>query len=125
MPSCAQHIGKVRSNLSFVQSLLGSQPGFFDWAITGYFYSAVHLAEAYFDRFSGKHYGNHPARKKAIVNDQNISGLFAPYRQLETYSRVARYGIKQFDLKYIRERVEPQFQKFRKGIEPLHSDLRI
>lgn len=125
MPSCAQHMDKVRSNLGFVALLLKTGVRFLDWVITAYFYSAVHLAEAYFDRFAGKHYGNHPNRRAAIALDKNISHLYGSYRQLETYSRVSRYGIKQFDMKYVNRRVKPQFQKFSSGIETLHQDLHI
>jgi len=124
MPSYSQHLAKVRSNLGFVEFLLKSRAGFLDWAITGYFYSAVHLVEAYFDKLFGKHYGSHPDRRRAIACDANLSALYSCYRQLETYSRVARYGIKHFDDKYINARVMPQFRKFRAAVEALHPDLR-
>lgn len=111
--------------MKFVDFLLKSAVGFLDWIITGYFYSAVHLVEAYFDRILGRHYGNHPDRRAAIATDRRISSLYSSYRQLETYSRVARYGIKRFDLNYINDRVAPQFAKFRHGIEVIHPDLRV
>lgn len=118
-------MGKVRSNLDFVNFLLSSGPRFLDWAITGYFYSAVHLAEAYFDRFGGRHHRKHQDRRMAIVSDTRVGSLYNSYRKLETFSQIARYEVKQFDLTYVSQRVVPRFKDFRKGVESIHPDLQV
>ena len=124
MPSFTQHLAKTRANLEFVTFLVSSGKSF-DWATTGYFYSAVHLVEAYFDRTKGLHCGNHSDRKSAIVLDAQISHLYSHYRQLETYSKIARYGVKKFDLAYVSGRVQRQFLSFSAGIGKISPDLRV
>jgi len=125
MPECRQHVEKVRSNLTFVSFLLGASPGFWDWIITGYFYAAVHLIEAYFHFSAGKHHRRHLYRRQAINADGKIRHLFAAYRSLETYSEVARYGVKRFDLSYLRGRVVPKFEKIRGEIGQLDPSLSV
>ena len=125
MPACGQHIAKVRTNLEFVDFLLKASVGYFDWVTTAYFYASVHLVEAYFDFSANQHYGKHYIRRRAINLDRKIAHIFGSYRQLETYSRVARYGVKTFDATYIQKRVIPKFEMLRAEIGKLDSSLRI
>jgi hypothetical protein len=125
MPECRQHVEKVRSNLTFVSFLLRANEGFFDWIITGYFYAAVHLMEAYFDLSGAKHYRRHLYRRQAINADGKIRHLFAAYRSLETYSEVARYGVKRFDVSYVKTRVVPKFEKIRGEIGQFDPSLSV
>ncbi len=125
MPACGQHIAKVRTNLAFVDFLLKARVGYLDWVTTGYFYASVHLVEAYFDFSAKQHYGRHGPRRRAISSDVKISHIFHPYRQLETYSIVARYGVKTFDETYIQKRVVPKFEMLRAEIGKLDRSLSI
>lgn len=125
MPECRQHVEKVRSNLAFVSFVLRANAGFIDWIITGYFYAAVHLVEAYFDLSAGKHQRRHLYRREAINADSRIRPLFAAYRSLETYSEVARYGVKHFDLSYLESRVVAKFEKIRGELGRLDPSLSV
>lgn len=125
MPPSDQHINKARKNLQFTNFVLKGQSGYVDWVITAYFYAAVHLVEAYFDLSSNRHYGTHVKRREAISRDSQISGLFTIYRQLETYSRTARYGVKNFDLTYLNTRVVPKFQRLKSTMASLNASLTL
>ena len=125
MPPYTQHLAKAKSNLSFVDFLGPSQASFLDWVILGYFLTALHHVEAYFDFFYGKSFGNHTKRRRAIIGDTRLANYFSCYRQLETYSQTARYGIKQFNHQYIQRRVIPQFQKLRTAIESFDHSLKL
>jgi hypothetical protein len=125
MPPCNQHVNKARQNLQFTNFVLKGQGRYIDWVITAYFYAAVHLVEAYFDLSSSRHYGTHVKRREAISRDSQISGLFSIYRQLETYSRTARYGVKTFDLAYLNNRVIPKFQTLRSKIASFNGSLAL
>ena len=125
MPPCDQHVNKARQNLQFTNFVLNGQSGYIDWVITAYFYAAVHLVEAYFDLSSNRHYGTHVKRREAISRDSQISGLFGIYRQLETYSRTARYGVKTFDLAYLNDRVVPKFEKLKSTLASFDGSLAL
>jgi hypothetical protein len=125
MPSFPQHVAKARSNLAFVAFLAKSGQGFYDWTILAYFLTALHQVEAYFDSCYGKSYSDHMSRRRAIAQDGRLSSYFAIYRQLETYSQTARYGVKTFDQKYIDQRIVPHFERLRSGIESLEPKLKL
>jgi hypothetical protein len=125
MPAFPQHLAKAQSNLSFVDFLKSSKSSFFDWMIVGYFLTALHHVEAYFDSCYGKSYGNHLDRRKAMLQDGRLSSFYSLYRALETYSQTARYGVKQFDQKYVDQRVLSHFQRLKAGIESLEPKLKF
>ena len=125
MPSYPQHLAKARSNLNFISFVVKSGAGFFDWIILAYFLTALHHVEAYFDSCYGKSYSDHMTRRRAISNDGRLSSYFTLYRQLETYSQTARYGVKEFDQQYVDKRVLPHFQRLRAGVEALEPKLKL
>ena|SRR5712692_2618832 len=125
MPSYPQHLAKAQSNLAFVSFLRSSNTSFFDWMILGYFLAALHHVEAYFDSCYTRSHGNHLGRRRAMLQDRRLSSFFNTYRSLETYSQTARYGIKQFDQKYVDQRVLPHFQRLQAGIESLDPRLKL
>ena len=93
--------------------------------ILGYFFTALHHVEAYFDSCYGKSYHNHLERRRAILSDGRLSSFYGLYRALKTYGQTARYGIKQFDQKYVDHRVLPHFQRLQAGIESLEPKLKL
>jgi hypothetical protein len=125
MPAANQHVAKVKSNLAFIQFVLRSATGYLDWVVTAYFYASMHLVEAYFDLSTHHHFQRHLLRRQAINADAKISHLFNAYRQLETYSREARYGTKIFDLHYINNRVVPKFQTIQRDMASIYSSLNL
>ena len=65
-----------------------------EWAITASFYVAVHYVQAYFAPHNS--YTSHRQRDSAIQRDTKIQGIYMEYRELETYSRDARYDVPGF-----------------------------
>ena len=61
-----------------------------DWAISMLFYSAVHYVGAYFAKH-GLTYRMHQTRDNAVARDPNLSNVYGEYRELEHFSRQARY----------------------------------
>ena len=95
MPTPAEHLAKAKSNELFAQAIDRSNTAGAEWAIVILFYVAVHHIQAYFSSI-GKTYTHHTARDSAIRRDENLSGIYDDYRELETYSRDARYDVPQF-----------------------------
>lgn len=95
MPTTDQHLQQAEHNKAF----LGEIPlpvKYSDWVITGYFYVAVHLLEAYLGA-RGKHSPDHEARRAFLreLRQQQFSfrnqGVYHHYQDLYCLSREARY----------------------------------
>ena len=83
------HLDRITHNELFVSSL--GDP-FWDWAVTGTFYTAVHYVEAYFSKKTPPvHSSNHPDRDDKIKRDAALGILWSDYRSLKDQSRYARY----------------------------------
>lgn len=95
MPNCVEHKEKLDENLSFltIECLRVSHK---DWYITGVFYSAVHLIEAYLNAFNGKDSANHVERAKSIKADGFLKNIFPSYKTIYEQSLRARYENHRF-----------------------------
>jgi hypothetical protein len=92
MPNKAQHLAKAEHNEKFALALNSdkSYSDYRDWVVTAYFYSALHLVEAYF-AIQGKHSGDHRARSTDIQADPFLQKIYDEYRELQDDSTNARY----------------------------------
>lgn len=95
MPTDVQHLATANANETFAHSLDRTTTVRAEWAITILFYAAVHYIQAYFAKV-GRIYTLHKTRDSAIQRDPNLSRIYVDYRELETYSRDARYDIPGF-----------------------------
>jgi hypothetical protein len=91
LPSQDEHFSQAAHNESTALLLL--QHRYFDWAITAFFYAALHLVEAILAQ-SGEHSRNHVARDSTIARHPALRAIYGRYRYLETLSRDARYLVK-------------------------------
>ena len=90
MPSTNEHLSKAEHNAWFV-NYLGLACGLFrDWRVTGQFYSALHLVDAYL-AINGCHPPGHHLRGTYIERDPALSSIYADYQELSNLSREARY----------------------------------
>lgn len=85
----AEHEQQAAHNERFTAALLAGGNAYLDWVVTGYFYAALHWAEAYFHA-RGAGFTSHPRR------NQEVAARFPPaervrYLTLYSYSRLARY----------------------------------
>ena len=106
MPSLIEHETQYRHNLEFVQTFYPSTK-YLDWAITLYFYAAVHLIEAMYAQI-GVHNKGHVVRNQRIASDH--SGIAVEYMQLYLESRRVRYDCWiPPDEKYVENLVQNNF----------------
>jgi len=117
LPSKAEHSGKAAHNEFFVGTL--GNP-FWDWAVTGKFYTALHYVEAYLaTKKPTVHSHNHAIRDSNIQNDPLLRTLYVDYRELESECHDARYDptltFSQADV----QRLEKNLDKIRKVLQPL------
>lgn len=116
MPTPAQHLAKAESNELFAQDIDRSNIAGAEWAIIILFYAAVHHIQAYFSR-NGRVYTHHTARDSAIKRDGNLSSIYVDYRELETYSRDARYDVPQFRESDFQKLI-PRLKNIKKCVAP-------
>jgi hypothetical protein len=89
LPTTPQHRAKAENN-EFLGTELGNP--FWDWAVSGNFYAALHYVEAYFaNRKPPLHPATHQLRDSHIHADAKLSAIYVDYRQLKDESRDARY----------------------------------
>jgi hypothetical protein len=87
VPTKEEHRAKAAHNEKFVASL--GDP-FWDWAVTGTFYTAVHYVMAYLAT-KGVHPVLHQVRNSHIYRDPVLSQIYVDYRELQDNSEDARY----------------------------------
>jgi len=98
MAKFSEHISQAKSNLSFLQCILGNKD-FWDWKVTVSFYVAVHLINSHIAQKSDLHYRSHDRVDTAInpFNSVSITKLpekeYLAYTKLLGLSRRARYLI--------------------------------
>lgn len=87
MPTKEEHRAKAVHNEQFVSSL--ATP-YWDWAVTGLFYAAVHYVMAYLAT-RNIHPVLHQVRNSQIHRDAILNPLYIDYRELQNNSEDARY----------------------------------
>jgi uncharacterized protein (UPF0332 family) len=87
LPNITEHRTKAEENEFFVQSL---QNPFWDWAVTGTFYAALHYVDAYLatKRIDP---ATHIIRNGFVKSEAVLNPLWGDYRELLNESRTARY----------------------------------
>ena len=96
MPSKSEHLSKAQHNEVFA-STLNQDPNYAsyrDWAVTGYFYSAIHYIEAYLaSKVPAVHSPDHRARDAVVGSDSVLLPIYDQYRELKDDSTNARYNM--------------------------------
>lgn len=89
MSTTPEHKAKAKHNEFFVATL---QNPFWDWAVTGMFYAAVHYVEAYLATHRPPvHSRNHNVRDSNVQNDPVLGKVYDDYRELKNECHDARY----------------------------------
>jgi hypothetical protein len=97
MPSKQDHISKAEHNEQFASTINGQLTGYWDWVVTGYFYSALHYVEAYLaTKDPPVHSSDHRARDDEIGRDLVLSQIYDEYSDLKNDSTNARYTVQPF-----------------------------
>jgi len=106
MPTKQEHIRRANLDEEFASEVLSYlDRRFHYWAVTAFFYSALHWVDAYLDaRFgSSYHPTSHRIRTGYITKDSNLKRIWIEYRFLQEASRDARYETQKFNPQSIRE----------------------
>ncbi len=93
MPAPDAHLSQARHNESVALFLL--QHNYPDWAVTAFFYAALHYVEAVLAQ-DNRHSANHPARDSSIARSPVLRKVYGEYRYLKTLSNDARYRVRNF-----------------------------
>ena len=113
MPLKPEHISKAERNEKFAETV--SKTAYLDWAVTIYFYAALHYVDAIL-AVSGVHPDSHTQRGDAIGTNVTLSVVRPEYRILETLSQNARYRSMKIE--------ESDLQKARENFATLKTHLR-
>lgn len=84
-----QHISQAQHNELFLSSI-EKTPDYLDWKFIVLFYSALHYGDAFLAKKYRKHCKTHTDRKNTY-SQINRKDLFLAYKNLEDFSRTARY----------------------------------
>jgi hypothetical protein len=93
MASAEEHRDQAERNEDVAQLLVDS--GFFDWAMTAMFYSALNLVQAYFVEH-GISATSHGQRLLRILGTPDLVAIIDHYKLLKTRSESARYECRRF-----------------------------
>ena len=119
MPNTREHLARARQNLAFAKTFDLKTTPYIDWAVTAYFYAALHLVDAILfekEQLSG---GKHEDRKQyiktrplplAIVRDE--------YRTLKDHSEDARYRLITMTSHKIENTIIPLYEAIERHILP-------
>jgi hypothetical protein len=105
LPSRDEHLAQASKNQKLADTLAKTE--FTDWAVTLYFYTAIHLVESYLS-IHGYHCDYHAERKKRMSAIPQLRKIFPEYETLRVLSRQARYHaqpISPDDLKRAQEKL--------------------
>jgi hypothetical protein len=87
LPTKEDHLAQAEHNEFFSSEL--DNP-FFDWKLTGIFYTALQYVDAYLAT-QGFHPPDHGERTKHVHGDAKLKPIRLDYRDLKNESRTARY----------------------------------
>lgn len=105
MPDQQAHLHQARHNRDLITALDPSTTPFLDWVVTGAFYAALHLVEAWFAG-QGLHFTSHTERDDWISKAKELRRTIWPrYKELEFQSRRARYQCTAFDRNDVQQRL--------------------
>lgn len=92
MPTQQRRLQQARRNEDLYHHLATVAPTYIDWQITALFYSALHYVDAYLAKHN-VHPSSHAERDRLITMESVLRRIYTAYRDLESYSRDARYEL--------------------------------
>lgn len=111
------HIRKAEENKGFGLGMNSAHPTSAGWALTAFFYSALHFAEAYFLKVA-VHVDNHQQRFDRMRSDPKLQRIYPQYRHLYDYSYNARYTLRPYGKADV-EKARPSLEAVEKHIRSL------
>ena len=124
MPNKAAHLKKAKHNESFYLSFDLYKTSYRDWIVTGIFYSALHLIDAYLV-IKGQHSFSHVTRDDWIKTRRELDMVFFDYRDLKEFRMKASYKCYEFSPDEIKKEVIPLLESIRKNLRLLDPSIVI
>lgn len=114
MPTAQEHRKKYQDNKELMNTVLDIKiSAHRNWIVTMSFYTALHIIEAKLHKEIGAHSHDHKERARLLDETELFSNkVRQKYKQLETYSKIARY-----EKDDIRLAVAEQMKRFAMEIE--------
>ncbi len=125
MPSKYSHLKKAKHNQSFYLSFDLHKTPFRDWVVTGIFYSALHLIDAYLFAKGEPQSFSHTTRDNWIKTRRELDPVWFNYRDLKEFRMKASYKCCEFTPAEIEKEVIPLLDSIRKTIRLLDSSIVI
>ena len=122
MPDKSSHIEKARHNIRFYTSFDFQKTPFRDWVVSGIFYSALHVIDAYLVT-KGDHSFSHITRDSWIKNRRELDPVWFDYRDLKEFRMKASYKCYTFTAVEIEKEVIPLLDSIRKTIQILDPSI--
>lgn len=115
MSTAKEHREQAEHNEFFVSNL--DNP-FWDWAVTGTFYAALHYVDGFL-MLRGDNPPGHAERNYTIQNDPALSKIWFEYKQLYNDSKLARYEIHKFSQAEVRLLQDNYLKPVRDLLKPM------
>jgi uncharacterized protein (UPF0332 family) len=109
VPQTGEHLQRASQNLQFAESFDLVTTPYIDWAVTAYFYAALHLVDALLWHKDQINPGDHDLRLKAIKDKYYLRGIKSEYWTLKNKSENARYDLITFTNTKIRTEIVPRY----------------
>ena len=119
MPSREEHLAQAARNEALAQQLVAM--GEAGWAITGLFYAALHLIQAYLVQV-GPAPVNHQKRAVSIAATVELARVVDPYRLLKALSENARYDCRAFSPEQFEEVRRTRYQPIVEHLNSLNEE---
>lgn len=118
MPDLRKHLRSAEDNEDAGKYLI-SENRFMEWAVTIFFYAAVHHVEAYLYHVHGTHNRDHKTRDNYFQRDRNLKRISDEYWDLKNDSEAARYDCNSFSRIDVVTHIQPNFERVKKHISNL------
>ena len=122
MPSATEHLERARLNLAFAESIDLDGAHYLDWAVTAYFYAALHLIDALAAHVDNQTPADHRDRKEHFLSRWYLCGIKTDYLNLKTHSQDARYRLYPFTRIRIENVVVPLYQAIERHVMQVFKD---
>lgn len=122
MPNQDEHIKKAKHNESFYLSLEIDKTPYKDWVVTGIFYTALHLIDAYLAA-KNIHSFSHGMRDDWVKKNRELDQIWLDYRDLKEFRMKASYKIYEFSSEEVKQDVLPLLSSIRNGLRNLSPFL--
>jgi len=125
MPDKEAHLKKAKHNERFYASLDTKGTPYKDWVVTGVFYTALHLIDAYLAT-QNIHPFSHGMRDDWVKKNRELDKVWLDYRDLKEFRMKASYKLYEFSFEEIKQDVLPLLDSIKnnlRGLKPAVFNL--